>query len=97
MVHKLHVTKCRIDIVSLNKYCSRIRYMAESVVSCSKILITSSDYIRIFYCFSTFGTILNIIIIILLSANPVVGYLLKDCYIYSLQTLHTGRPLSHLV
>ena len=32
-----------------------------------------------------------------LSANSIAGYLLKNCYTYSLQTLHTGRPLSDLV
>ena len=57
--------------------------------------LKDSDYIGIFYCFCTFGTILNIII--LLSANLIASYLLKNCYTDSLQTSHTGRPLCYLV
>ena len=59
------------------------------------LLLKDSDYIGIFYCFSTFGTILNIIL--LSSMNLIAGYLLKNCSTYSLQTSHTGRPLSQLV
>ena len=66
-----------------------------SVNSRSVTLLKDSDVIGIFYCFPTFGTMLTIIL--LSSANSIAGYLLKKCYIYSLQTSHTGRPLSYLV
>ena len=58
-------------------------------------LIKRFRYIGIFYCFSTFGTILNIILF--LSANSVAPKYLKNCYTYSFYTSHTGRPLPNLV
>ena len=48
----------------------------------------------IFYCCFTFGTILNIFL--LLSANSFAGYLLKNCCTYSLQISQAGRHLCNL-
>ena len=44
-------------------------------------------------------SVLSLILLLFsyLSANSFDGYLLKNCYTYSLQTSHTGRPLSDLV
>ena len=48
--------------------------------------LKDSNYIGIFYCFSTFGTILNNIIIILLSANPL-------CRLSPQRLLHLQPPI----
>ena len=58
--------------------------------------LKDSDTLESFIVFLL--SVLSLILLFsFLSANPIVGYLLKDYYTYSLKSSHTCRPLSDLV